>query len=187
MQKSQGLHKFFRVYFTSCFEPQTLFLKPFLFLIYNFDEPPYLHVPVGAQRLLDVSSPSSLRPQLDRLEPLDVSPVEEHEPDDGRLAVDLEGVARQDGALDDQPVGVGRQEAAAAHQLVPAGGHLPVDQDVGRREHDGGERRHDDHLVVGLPVAQVLVLFAWKTKHEICQTASCVSNYFGLGLIATFG
>ena len=120
----------------------------------------YLHVPVSAEWLLDVTPAAPLGPQLDWLEPVDVLTVEEHEPHHGRLAVDLERVAGQHGPLDNQPVGVRGQEGSAAHQLVPDGRHFPVDQDVGRREHDGSERGHDDHLVVRLPVTEVLVLLA---------------------------
>ena len=38
---------------------------------------------VGAERLPDVAPSSILGPQLDRLEPVDVGTVEEHEPDNG--------------------------------------------------------------------------------------------------------
>ena len=51
-----------------------------------------LHVPVCAQAILDVSSSSCLRPQLHRLEPVNVLPVEEHEPHCADALVDVEGV-----------------------------------------------------------------------------------------------
>ena len=64
----------------------------------------YLHVSMRAQGFFDVTPATPLWPQLDRLEPLDVWPVEEHEPDHGRLAVDLERVPGQHIPLDHQPV-----------------------------------------------------------------------------------
>ena len=76
----------------------------------------------------------------------------------------FEGMSRQNCPLDDEPVRVGRQEGPAPHQLVSAGGHFPVDEDVCRWEHDGGEQGHHHHLVVGLPVPQVLVLLTWKKR-----------------------
>ena len=48
------------------------------------------HVAVSAQGFLDVSPPSTLGPQLHRLEPVDVLPVEKHEPHGGDPLVNLD-------------------------------------------------------------------------------------------------
>ena len=58
---------------------------------------------VRTQGFPDMTSPAVLRPQLDRLEPGDVGPVEEHKPDDGRPLVDLERVTGKNRTLDDHP------------------------------------------------------------------------------------
>ena len=65
-----------------------------------------LEVSVGAERLPDVAPSSILGPQLDRLEPVDVGTVEEHEPDNGWPLVNLERVAGENSPLDDRPVGI---------------------------------------------------------------------------------
>ena len=67
-----------------------------------------------------MTPPALLGPQLHRLEPLDVLPVEEHEPAGDDPLVDLEGVAGQDGPLHHHPVGVGGEQGAGGEQGVAA-------------------------------------------------------------------
>ena len=83
-----------------------------------------LHVAVRAEGLLDVALPPVLGAQLDRLEPVDVLAVEEHESDDGAALVRLERMAGEDGALDDESVGVDREEGSRANDLLTAIGGL---------------------------------------------------------------
>ena len=73
-----------------------------------------------AEWLLDVPLPPVLGSQLDRLEPVDILAVEEHEPDDGASFVRLEGMAGEDGALDHQSISVDREEGASANDLLTA-------------------------------------------------------------------
>ena len=79
-----------------------------------------LHVAMRAEWLLDMPLLPVLGSKLDRLEPVDIIAVEEHESDDGASFVRLEGMAREDGALDDESVSVDREEGAGANNLLTA-------------------------------------------------------------------
>ena len=79
-----------------------------------------LHVAMRAEWLLDMPLLPVLGSKLDRLEPVDIIAVEEHESDDGASFVRLEGMAGEDGALDDESVSVDREEGAGANNLLTA-------------------------------------------------------------------
>ena len=112
-------------------------------------------MPVGTKRLLDVTSSTILRPQLNRFEPVDVSPIEEHKPNDSWSLVNFEGMTGQNSTLDDDAVRVDREERASTNKTVPTRRHFPENENVGGREHDGRVAGHDDEVV--LPVSLVFV------------------------------
>ena len=76
-----------------------------------------LHMSVCSKSFLDVAPPSVLSSQFHRFEPLDVLPVEEHEPDGADLlASDLESVSGEDGSLDYNSVGIVVEETSSGQQ-----------------------------------------------------------------------
>merc|ERR1719341_979208 len=75
-----------------------------------------LHVPVCAQTILDVSSSSCLCPQLHRLEPVNILPVEEHKPHCADTLVDVEGVPGENCPLDHNSVRIRREQRASCKQ-----------------------------------------------------------------------
>ena len=94
--------------------------------------------------------------QFHRFEPLDVLSIEKHEPDGGNSLVDLEGVTREDGSLDDYSVGIIVEETPRGQQ-----GEFPVillceDEDWCRGKGDGGEGGHDDDPV---PEVSLVLVF----------------------------
>ena len=115
-------------------------------------------MPVGTKRLLDVTSSTILCPQLNRFEPVNVSPIEEHKPNDSWSLVNFEGMTRQNSTLDDDAVRVDREERASTNKTVPARRHFPENENVGGREHDWRVAGHDDEVV--LPVSLVFVFVA---------------------------
>ena len=58
-----------------------------------------LEVPMSTQTLLDKPTATSLSPQLQRLEPVDILGIEEHIPNGNDLLVDLERMTRENGTL----------------------------------------------------------------------------------------
>lgn len=76
-----------------------------------------LKVSMRTQTLLDKPTAPTSRPQLQRLEPVDVLGVEEHVPDRNDLLVDLERVAREDGALGDDTGLVGCDDCACCDEV----------------------------------------------------------------------
>ena len=74
------------------------------------------HMSVSSQGLLDVTPPSVFSFDFYRFEPVNVFSVEEHEPHCTDSLVDLEWVAREDGSLDDNPVGVIVEESPSSQQ-----------------------------------------------------------------------
>ena len=73
-----------------------------------------------AKWLLDVPLPAVLGSQFDRLKPIDVLAVEEHESDDGASLVGLEGMTGEDGALDHQSIRINGEERAGADKILAA-------------------------------------------------------------------
>lgn len=75
-----------------------------------------LEVSMCPQRLDYVPDSPELGVQLDRLEVVDVVPVEEHVSDRGCLFVDFEWMASEDYALGDDAGGVGGEEGSHCDQ-----------------------------------------------------------------------
>lgn len=57
--------------------------------------------------------------QLQRLEPIDVLSVEEHEPYNSRLLVDFERMPTEQGSLQDDSVWVHREQRAGCNERLP--------------------------------------------------------------------
>ena len=71
---------------------------------------------VSPQSLLDMPPPSVFGFDFHRFEPVNVFSIEEHEPHCADSLVDLERVAREDGSLDNNPVGVIVEQSPSSKQ-----------------------------------------------------------------------
>lgn len=66
-----------------------------------------------------MSSASIFCFQLQRLEPVDVLSVEEHEADNGRLLVHFERMPTEQGSFQDDSVWVHREKRACCNECLP--------------------------------------------------------------------
>mmetsp|Transcript_16788 Transcript_16788/g.44186 ORF Transcript_16788/g.44186 Transcript_16788/m.44186 type:complete len:344 (+) Transcript_16788:173-1204(+) len=108
-----------------------------------------LHVALGAKRLSDVALAPKLGVELDWLEPADVLRRVEHPADDRLLLVCAEGVARQQHLLEDDAVGVDREERAARDGDVEQGGALGRGVRRAREEDEEGRGAVEGRRVDG--------------------------------------
>ena len=104
-----------------------------------------------------MASPPSLGPQFHGFEPVDVSTVEEHKPDSADSLVDLEGVAGEDGPLDDNSIWIIVEETPSSQQRELAVTLFCEHEDRGGGEGDGSEGGHDDDSV---PEVSLVLVFA---------------------------
>jgi hypothetical protein len=110
-------------------------------------EKTHLEVTMSTQRLADVTDTTSLRPQLNGLEPLDVFAIEEHVPDRRRLLVDLVRVTGEDNTLSGDASRISGEERAGTDEVdalvgsgidvVGAGGRNAKEEGGGVTEGDG--------------------------------------------------
>lgn len=83
-------------------------------------------VSMRTQRLLDEATAAAPGPQLQSLEPVDILSVEEHVPHRDDLLVDLERMARENGALGDHARLIWRHDSAGADEAEVVGGGFVV-------------------------------------------------------------
>ena len=114
-------------------------------------------MPVCAQAVLDVASSSCFRPQLHRLEPVHVLPVEEHEPHRADPLVHMEGMPGENCPFHHNPVGIRGEKRARGKQGLPTIRQFLENKDGGWREANRGEGGHDDLTLAEPPLVLVLV------------------------------
>ena len=85
-----------------------------------------LKVPMSTKTLLDKPTATSLGPQLQRLEPVDILGIEEHIPNGNDLLVDLERMTRENGTLGNDTGLVWCCDGACTDELEVVDRHFAV-------------------------------------------------------------